>query len=258
MTGTKRSRIVLQPRDLHLFREMDTMRVIDREQAKLVAGFRSTTRANARLLVLSRAGLLRRIFVGTIVGGRKALYLLTATAAAKILARLPVLTIRQDQAMVGTPFLEHQLKVNSIFLTVKYRPIARDIRFRRWIAFHRSLNAASALIPDGYFEVDARGSICPIFVEVDLGTEDARVWRKKTAGYLRLALSGDFERLFGQPRFAVIVAATSDRRLRSIRAAVAKSTNKLFWFSTFDIIQRDGFWSPVWLRPTSDDRQSLV
>ena len=160
--------------------------------------------------------------------------------------------------MVGTPFLEHQLKVNSIFLTVKYRPTARDIRFRRWIAFHRPLTAASALIPDGYFEVDTRGSICPVFVEVDLGTEDARVWRKKTDGYLQLALSGDFEKRFGQPRFSVIVVTTTDRRLRSIRSAVAKSTNKLFWFSTFDIIQRDGFWSPVWLRPTSDDRQSLV
>ena len=38
------------------------MRVIDREQAKCIAGFGSTTRVNIRLLALTRAGLLRRFY----------------------------------------------------------------------------------------------------------------------------------------------------------------------------------------------------
>jgi FlaA1/EpsC-like NDP-sugar epimerase len=46
------------------------MRVVDREQAKIVAAFGSTTRANARLLALTRAGLLRRFFLGTRGGGQ--------------------------------------------------------------------------------------------------------------------------------------------------------------------------------------------
>ncbi len=53
-TNSKRekgkSRIILQERDLHLLRELSVMRVIDREQAKVVAGFGSTTRANSRRL----------------------------------------------------------------------------------------------------------------------------------------------------------------------------------------------------------------
>jgi hypothetical protein len=32
-------RIILQERDLHLLRELSAMRVVDREQAKIVAGF---------------------------------------------------------------------------------------------------------------------------------------------------------------------------------------------------------------------------
>lgn len=42
MTGNKQG-LVLQPRDRSLLEELAIMRVIDREQAKTVAGFGSTT-----------------------------------------------------------------------------------------------------------------------------------------------------------------------------------------------------------------------
>ena len=73
--------IILQDRDRHLLRELAVMRVVDREQAKCVAGFGSTTRANTRLLALTRAGLLRRFFLGTTASGRKALYSLAKRGA---------------------------------------------------------------------------------------------------------------------------------------------------------------------------------
>ena len=81
MTGNEQHGMVIQERDRHLLRELSVMRVIDREQAKTVAGFSSTTRANARLLLLTRAGLLRRFFLGTIAGGAKALYTLSLKGA---------------------------------------------------------------------------------------------------------------------------------------------------------------------------------
>src|SRR5579872_4159495 len=74
MPGSNRNVVILQERDVRLLRELAVMRVIDREQAKVVAGFGSTTRANARLLALTSAGLLRRVFLGTTASGRKALY----------------------------------------------------------------------------------------------------------------------------------------------------------------------------------------
>ena len=97
-----------------------------------------------------------------------------------------------------------------------------------------------------------------MFLEVDLGTEALTVWQQKTAYYLQLAVSGEFQKRFRQPQFRVLVVANSERRLRNIRAAIAKSTDKIFWFSTFEHIHRDGFWSPVWLRPTGDQRHSLI
>src|ERR1700747_1288720 len=64
MAGNKPSGVVIQERDRHLLRELAVMRVIDRDQAKRVAGFGSTTQVNARLLRLTRAGLRRRFFLG--------------------------------------------------------------------------------------------------------------------------------------------------------------------------------------------------
>ncbi len=72
MSGNKRG-LILQDRDRRLFAELGVMRVVDRDQAMRVAGFQSVTRANSRLLALTRAGFLRRFFLGTVGGARKAL-----------------------------------------------------------------------------------------------------------------------------------------------------------------------------------------
>src|SRR5258708_3278284 len=85
MTGNRRKTgLVLQDRDRRLLAELGGMRIVDREQTKLVAGFQSTTRANARLLKLTRARLLNRFFVGSIGAGRKAIYTLSPRGGALI------------------------------------------------------------------------------------------------------------------------------------------------------------------------------
>src|SRR5438309_12043562 len=79
--GSRQRGVVLQERDKHLLRELSLMRVIDREQTMVVAGFRSIMLVNRRLLALTRAGLLKRFFIGTVAGGKKALYSLSALGA---------------------------------------------------------------------------------------------------------------------------------------------------------------------------------
>jgi hypothetical protein len=76
MAGNEDNRgLVLQPRDLHLMSELGrVMRVCDRDQAQLVTGVTAIRRMNRRLLPLVQNGLLRRYFLGTTAGGRKALY----------------------------------------------------------------------------------------------------------------------------------------------------------------------------------------
>jgi hypothetical protein len=254
MTGNRRKGIILQERDRHLQRELSVMRVVDREQAKVVARFGSTTRANSRLLALTRAGLLRRFYVSTDARGIKGVYTLSPKGAALVGSGYQGLRRGRDEVLVADFFVSHQLKVNEIYCILKYLPIPiPDTRFVRWISFSEPVVNGSALIPDAYAEVAAPGKFLAAFLEVDLGNETRAIWTKKVREYQRLALSETFPRKFGTDRFRVLCVTTSERRLESLRLATAAETDKGFWFATFDATARDGFWSAVW-KNLSDDR----
>jgi len=251
MPGNNRRGLILQDRDRNLLRELAVMRVIDREQAKRVAGFGSTPQVNKRLLALTRAGLLRRFFLGTTGGGQKALYALSSAGAevAQVPFRSPRRT--QDKVLVADFFVAHQLSINEIYCAVKYAPIPIPAtKLRRWVSFHQPLESGIRLIPDGYFEL--------VTPQKTLGHEGLSVWKAKVRNYLQYAVSGNFEKRFGQPQFRVLVVTDSERRMQSLRAATASLTEKIFWFSTFDSIATHGFWSSVWLRTNKEGRQCLV
>lgn len=258
MTGIRKEGkpgFIVQPRDLRFLAELSFMRVVDREQAKVAAGFGSTTRVNTRLLALTRAGLLRRFFLGW-GGGRKALYALSikGTQLAGVPCRGP--RRRNDELLVADHFVQHQLSINQVYCALKFgaTPVIQSV-FHRWLAFHEPLVAGLSLIPDGYLEFSTPSGIVASFLEVDLGQEPLSIWKEKVRNYLHLALSGEFQKQFGQDRFRVIVLANSERRLLSIRKTVAAITEKIFWFATLDSI--DKFFGPVWLRPVGENHQPI-
>ncbi len=259
MTGNNLRGLVLQNRDRHLLRELAVMRVIDREQAKCVAGFGSTTQVNARLLRLKRAGLLRRFFLGTKSGGQKALYTLSVSGAKLVAVPFRGLRKRSDEVLIADFFVTHQLAINEVYCNMKFRPIpVPEARFEKWMSFYEPLEAATRLIPDGYIEVCTPLKTLAAFLEVDLGNEGLSVWKSKVQNYLQYAISGNFEKRFGQPQFRVLVIVNTERRMRSLQAATLALTDKIFWFSTFDSIARAGFWSPVWVRAKDGERRSLL
>lgn len=127
MTGTrkqngKRHSLIIQARDLELLRELAVMRVADREQVKIAAGFGSTTRVNTRLLSLTRAGLLRRFFLGS-GGGRKALYALSPKGAQLI--GVPCRGPRRPQngMLIADFYVQHQLTINAVYCNLKFGTI---------------------------------------------------------------------------------------------------------------------------------------
>jgi hypothetical protein len=254
MTGN--NNLILQPRDLHLLREVAEMRVLDREQAKIVAGFGSTTRANTRLLALVRAGLLRRFFLGS-GGGRRALYALSPKGAQ--LVDVPVRGPRrpQDALLVADYYVSHQLVLNGIYCALKYGAIRiPQVTFHRWLNFPEPVVPGISLIPDGYVDFMTATGIIACFLEVDLGHESQTIWKGKAQHYLQLAVSGKYREQFGQDRFRVLVIANSERRLHSIQKTVAEITGKIFWFATIETV-REGFFAPVWYRPTENQPTSL-
>jgi hypothetical protein len=256
MTGNNKKRgLIVQPRDRKLDEELAVMGVVDREQAKIVAGFGSTTRANARLLALTRAGLLRRFFLSN----GKALYALSRKGAQ--LADVPFRGPHriQDEVLVADFFIEHQLAINSVYCALKFGAIpVEGVTFRRWLTFHEPITENVRLIPDGYVEFEAPRETLAAFLEVDLGHERGPVWKEKPKNYLQLAVSGDFERRFGVNRFRVLVLANSLRRLHSLRKTVGAITHKVFWFATLGAVRDQGFFAPVWYRPTGDTPTHLI
>jgi hypothetical protein len=259
MIGNERKGIVIQDRDRHLLRELAIMRVIGREQVECVAGFKSTRRANRRLLILTQAGLLRRFFLGTRGGGQKALYALSPTGAKLVDVPFRGPRRAQNRTLVADFFVTHQLAINRVYCALKFRPIPiPDAKFLRWQSFYEPLESGTRLIPDGYLEIHTPRKTLAAFLEVDLGHEGLSVWKRKVETYLRYAVSGSFAKRFVQLQFRVLVIAPSERRMYSLRKATSRLTDKMFRFTTFDAIVRDGFWSPVWFRPTHEERQGLL
>jgi hypothetical protein len=258
MSGSRsRAEIVIQERDRRLLSEIAVMRIIDRELAKLVAGFGSTTRANTRLLKLTRISLLNRFFVGTIIGGRKAIYTLSRKGGALIGSEYRPISRSYGRTLVGDLFVTHQMHINAIYAALKYRRLPPGLRFVRWASPQRPISTSLGLVPDGYFEIQTSAGIRAHFLEVDLGHQSMKVWERKTRAYLQLAISGDFARIFRQQQFRVLVITTSQRRLSGIRATIAKQTDKLFWLADLGSINRDGLWFPIWVRPKGDHAVAL-
>jgi hypothetical protein len=163
---------------------------------------------------------------------------------------------RQGEMLIADSFVQHQLSINQVHCALGFGTIpGAHIRFHRWLTFHEPLVAGLSLIPDGYVEFSTPSGIDASFVEIDLGHEGLSIWKEKARHYLQLALSGEYERQFGQPRFRVLVLATSQRRLHTIRATVAAITKKIFWFASLDSVTGENLFSSVWLRPTGENHQ---
>lgn len=250
--------IVIQERDRRLLKELAVMRVADREQAKIAGGFNSTTRVNARLLALTRAGLLRRFFLGASGGSQKAIYSLSPKGAAQIGANPRGPRHANNSSIVPDFFVLHQLAVNDVYRALRNAVRISGIELTRWLSFIEPLTLNLRLIPDGYFEITTATETIAAFVEVDLGSEPLKVWRSKIQHYLHLAVTGEYESLFRQGTFRVLVVAHSERRLLSIRKTVLTATQKVFWFTTAAPIQLQGILGPIWLRPVGDERHPLT
>lgn len=255
MTGNDGNGIIIQERDRHLLAELGTMRIIDRETARKVAPFGSVTRANTRLLALVRAGLLRRFFVGTAAGGKKALYALSPSGARLAGATSLGPKRGRDELVVADFFVTHELHVNELFCDFKCGAgLPADLQFRRWLAFASPLDEAVPLVPDGYVEC---GSLTA-FVEVDLGHERHAVWRAKVQNYLNYAISGRFEDRFAAKRFLVLAVADTTGRMEALRGTTAKLTDKVFRFTTFEAIRGAGVRAQIWRKPQGNEMVSLI
>jgi hypothetical protein len=241
------NRVILQERDRKLIQILGSIRFIDRFQATRIAPFHSASRAKTRLLALVRAGHLDHLFVGTIAGGRRAIY------------RLPENRRRHGPKLISSAktelFVEHQLALNEIYLAMAF---SERVRLVHWSQPTTALPDRHGVIPDAFAELTADGQRLGWFVEVDLETESLPIWEEKVDGYLRLARSDYVRDRHGLASFRVLVIARTEDRIQAIRSRIARSTDKVFWLSSTAAINSEGFWAAVWWRPSGEQRFSLL
>jgi hypothetical protein len=245
------------PRDLALLKEIAQLQVIDREQARTIGAFGSQTRLNYRLAALRSLGLLKQFFVGLGPGTKKAVFCLTRKGAQ--VARVPYhrTRIASGSVLGFDPFLIHRIAIADIYVSVIHKPVPEGAVAGAWQFFEKPLTPNTHLIPDGYFELETAGAPRGMFIEMDMGTETAKVWRKKVSEYLAFAVSGEFQKKFGPPQFRVLVVATSARRLLNLSRVISRMTPKIFWLATLEDIKASGPWSPIWFRPADDQKHSI-
>src|SRR5437899_7113201 len=128
--------IIIQERDWHFLKELATFRVVDREQAKIIAGFNSTTRVNTRLLALTKAGLLRRFFLGANEASKKAAYSLSPKGAVLVGMRSHGPRRPNNALLVADFFVLHQLAINDVYCALKRASTSSPISLVRWLSFY--------------------------------------------------------------------------------------------------------------------------
>lgn len=238
-------RVILQDRDRRLFASLSRIRAATANQLATLCSFASRTRVNARLRQLCSAGHLCREFVGTISGGRMAVYM------------LPGKRIKARSGPAGfEAAVQHRLAISDVYVAVE-----QEAAYGRLVAsWHepRDLLTPSRLIPDAEVVLSAGGTDHLCFLEIDRATEGIAVWRHKIARYLSLARSPNLADQIGASRFRVLIVATSELQARRIQAAGSGSTDRVFWISTIQSIASAGFAGPIWLRPRGQERHALI
>jgi len=254
-------RLQLQARDARLIREIFLHRAMRRSQITGLGFFGSVNRANARLLKLTRAGLLRRVQMPIETEGQQFVYQ-AAIGAAGILARelqTDEVAVSRRLGAISPLCLAHTLRIVDVRLALERAAAARGVGVRRWLpellCRHeyetRSSSGAwraQVLKPDAYVEIGLGERRWPYFVEVDLGHVSASRFAEKLMAYDRYLLSGVFEEAYGAPSFDVLVITTGERR-RGHLGALSKGTNGRgpdLWITTFGEVGQEGLDAPIW------------
>ncbi|HVT12579.1 MAG TPA: replication-relaxation family protein [Fimbriimonadaceae bacterium] len=249
---------MLQPRDEALVAEVFLHRVMSRDQAIGLGFFGSVTRANTRLLTLTRAGLLKRVERAPEMGGQ---FLYRAgEASAPLLAR----RLDADQSSVRrllvppSPLcLTHMLRVLDLRLAFVRAAARGEFQIVRWLPellcrhefetkSPRGIWQRNILKPDGYIELQGWGGVSCIFVEVDLGHVSSARFAEKLAAYRTYLETGIFQEAYGRETFAVLVVTTGPRRLEHLRPATGQADAPPALFTTFQDIEALGVAGQIW------------
>lgn len=257
--------------------------VLSRDQVQQLY-FSSVPRCNYRLRQLYDHNFVSRSFAPNSPYGSQAAYTLGKAAAAFVAAEveLPVSEVRK-RCRMGTPqFLDHALRTNDFYLSLRAAAeeagIAIDcwlpeLRCRHEYEIRKGAGASWTKVvfsPDGFLRLEhprretmtdsANGSsrYASYFVEIDLGHTSSNQFLGKLRSYQQYLESGLFKEIYGDPSFLVLIATTSSKRISNLQKLVSQVETGLFWFATLDEINKRGPFAKVWGSPMDRELRGLI
>lgn len=260
----------LEERDESLLGDLFRHRFMTRGQIEALY-FTSTVRCNARLRQLFDYHFVRRYYLPAAPYGAQAIYSIGKQAVPVVAARLDVEIneVAEQYRRTRTPsFIEHTLAIVDLWLAFR-NACGTDvgISLERWLpemlCRHEyqirekgtDLWKKEAFKPDAFVRLLHAGQYHNYFIEVDLGHTSSQQFLGKLLTHQRYLESGLFREIYAGDTFKTLVITTSQRRLLNLRSLVIKQNSRLFRLTTFESIQYEGIFGPIW-RVTEDDQKS--
>lgn len=244
----------LEFRDQQVLAEAFLSKVVRRDDLIRLGLFGSVPRCNARLLALSRFGLLGRRSDITGCNLCSPLYFCTAKGvrvAADFIEVSQVEAIESHRRGMTDLSIRHALK--SVDLHVQFARERADGKFRfgRWSHeflcrhdFKLSNGSTFCIKPDGMVELTNGQRKVVAFIEADLGNVSVKKFADKVSRYHTYQDSRAFTDAYRSDSFAVLTVTTNEVRLLNL---VRTAHRPNFLFSTWQRISRGLFAGRTWI-----------
>jgi Replication-relaxation len=184
---------------------------------------------------------------------------------------------------VSNLFLEHLLATNDVRAAITMGAHAHHFDVATWLD-DRTLKRLqmtdtvmlqgpqgrtqmAAVVPDGYFVLDAGAHFYHHFLEIDLRTVTGvaskwgrRDWARKVAAYLEYYRSGKYQERYKTQGLRILTVTTGEKRLANLKAATEQAGGRArFWFTTFEQVRnRDILLDPIWHKAYEEGLHTLI
>ena len=259
----------LTDRDRQVIEIVHTYRFLRQDQIQALV-FRSKWSAQYRLVRLYQHRYLNRLFTAVFFGRGRTIYCLDKRGA-ELLAEEPTISkadLRWNRKnhQVTSQFMEHSLAVNDVRIALELSCRELACQITEWIDEHdlkkahtrdqelvhvegaRGIKQRVAVVPDGYFVLQAGNRRAHVFLEVDRATITNKRWMQRVRAYDAYYRSGRYETRYQTRSLRVLTVTTGEERLANLKKATEKAGGGMMYrFTTFNrVTAEDILTKPIW------------
>ena len=275
-----KKKIVIQPRDIEIFKDLADYRFLDARQIELLHPGKGGPRYNLRRLqYLYHHGFIDRppSQLSYYRTRRRIIYALGKKGADAIYDGKPELRGRIDwqkkNSEVKFPFLDHAMMISdfrvALSLSLKKHPSARLIAWRQGeeLRDHVALKEGRvAVVADAFFTIEKGKVLMHFFLEADRSTMTLDRFLRKLQAYWKWWQRGGHEKKFNIKNFRVLTVTISEDRKKHLQEISKQADSKqqgsrMFWFGcekNYSFENPETVLLPVWQSGKDDSTHRIL